>query len=107
MAIPKLNELLLPFLKAIGDGKVHHREEVITALADKFQLTAAERAAVSPGGIVRFPNLIDWCRSHYISAGFIENTGESAFRITRLGADELALNPAVITVKYLRSHSKG
>ncbi len=43
MTIPNVDDLLLPFLKEIGDGDEHRIRDLIEKLADLFNLNYEER----------------------------------------------------------------
>ena len=48
MAVPEFQSLMLPLLKALGDGEEHSLHEVIESLADQFELTDEERRELLP-----------------------------------------------------------
>ena len=107
MAMPSINDLLLPFLRIMDDEKIHYRIDMINQLADQFNLSEEERLQRDTNNNLVFGNLIDWCRSYFISAQFIQNTENKGFRITRLGSEQLRDSPAQINVQYLRQFFKG
>ena len=43
MALPDFQQLMLPLLRYLADGKEHPNREVLDALADEFKLTEEER----------------------------------------------------------------
>lgn len=50
MAIPTVENLLLPLLRGLGDGQVHHIREFRERLSDEFGLTEDEREELLPSG---------------------------------------------------------
>lgn len=50
MAMPNYEQAMLPFLKAIVDGNEYAIRDVVTKVADHFQLTTDERAERTPSG---------------------------------------------------------
>lgn len=57
MPIPDFQNLMLPMLQIAADGAEHRLGDVIEALAQRFELSEAERAELLPsGGQARFEN---------------------------------------------------
>ena len=48
MAIPKYDEMMLPVLRILGDGKEHSQRELAEQIAGHFKLTPQERAERLP-----------------------------------------------------------
>ncbi len=48
MSIPKYDEIMLPLLKILSDGKTHTKRELTEKIADHFQLTQEERGQMLP-----------------------------------------------------------
>lgn len=64
MAIPDYQSLMLPLLDAVADGGEYKMREIISGLANQFQLTEAERSALLPSGGDVFSNRAHWARSY-------------------------------------------
>lgn len=101
MSLPAENDLIVPFLERIADGNVHTKQAVADALAEHFNVRAADRGRQQG----QFDILIDWCHADCTRGGFTENFGDG-FRITARGSDELRSNRDQITVAYVRSFGK-
>ena len=50
MALPDFQQLMLPLLQYLADGKEHPNREVLDTLADQFNLTEEERKELLPSG---------------------------------------------------------
>ena len=102
MAIPDYQTLMLPVLKAAGDGQEHRISDVVSQLAHDFGLTEEEQRQILPSGKqTTFANRVGWAKSYLVQAGLIEATKRAHSRITDRGRRCLAENPARIDVEYL------
>jgi restriction system protein len=102
MAIPDFQSLMLPLLRALGDGKDHRARDVISKLASEFELTDAELGEMLPSGRAPvFANRVHWARMFLKAAGLVENPARGVFRITARGKTELGHPPARIDIRYL------
>lgn len=105
MAVPDFQTLMLPFLRAVGDGRERRTGEMIERLADEFHLTQDEREELLPSGTQRrFNNRVNWVAAHFRKAGLIESLGPGRFRITPRGASILISKPAKIDVRFLSQY---
>jgi restriction system protein len=65
MAIPDFQSVMLPLVKALGDGQERTMREVTDLLAESFQLTDKEREELLPSGQQSlFSNRVAWAKSH-------------------------------------------
>ncbi len=102
MTVPDYQSVMLPLLKALGDGEEHSLHEVIETLADQFELTDEERRELLPSGRqAKFDNRVAWARTYMKKAGLLESTGRGKFRINDRGLAVLRENPPDINVKFL------
>jgi len=107
MAVPDFQSVMLPLLKVLGDGEEHSLHEVISTLADQFDLTDEERRELLPSGRqAKLDNRVGWARTYLKKAGLLESTGRGKFRINDRGLDVLRENPLEINVKYLEQFSE-
>lgn len=103
MPIPTYEEIMLPLLKQIQDGKEHHFAEVVEALAVNFNLTDEEKEKLIPSGQQTvLANRVGWARTHLKMAGLVEYVMTRVFKITPRGLDVLSRNPAHIDNNTLR-----
>jgi restriction system protein len=102
MAVPDFQSVMLPLLKVLGDGEEHSLHEVISTLADQFDLTDEERRELLPSGRqAKLANRIGWARTYMKKAGLLESTGRGKFRINDRGLSVLRDDPPEINVKFL------
>lgn len=107
MAIPGFQDLMLPLLKLIGDGKEHTSRNVIENLAGDFKLTEEEkRVLLSSGKQPVFDNRVGWARTYMKKAGLIESPQRGVFKISQEGIGILKTNPTEINIKFLGQFPK-
>jgi restriction system protein len=102
MAIPPFQDIMLPFLKFLADGKEHSKQEAIFALAEEFGLTPNELSALLPSGRQEiFTNRVSWTRTYLSKANLVQPTRRGHFQITPQGLEVLRQKPTRVDVKYL------
>lgn len=98
MAIPKYDEITLPLLKILSDGKEYSRNELPALIGDYFKLTDEERAAKLPSGQTTYlKNRTGWAGFHLRKAGLVEYSQAATMRITDAGQKFLTTKPPKIT----------
>jgi restriction system protein len=104
MAIPDYQSIMLPLLRLAGDGREHHKPDVVEMLAVEFKLTDGEKAEGLPSGTqLKFDNRVGWAKTYLTKAGLLESTGRGRFKITARGQDILKAPPKQIDNRYLSS----
>ena len=102
MAIPDYQSIMLPLLYFAADGHEHSLREAIEGLAEKLDLTEAEKKELLPSGQQStFDNRVAWSRTYLNKAQLLESTRRGYFRITQRGREVLSKNPEKINVKFL------
>ncbi|MGN6086644.1 restriction endonuclease [Trinickia sp.] len=97
MPIPDYQTLMLPVLRAVGDGQEHRFRSVVDTLADECELTDEERNTLLPSGTAPvFDNRVGWARTYLKQAGVVESRKRGYFNITERGNALLAQHPARI-----------
>jgi restriction system protein len=100
--IPKYEEIMLPFLKYLADGKEHGLSETHDALAEQFKLTDDELRELLPSGRQPvFRNRVGWARTYMKKAGLLISPKRAHFKISDKGIELLKENPTEITSKFL------
>jgi restriction system protein len=95
--IPKYDEIMLPLLKALSDGKEHPKSELVEKMADHFGLTPAERMQLLPSTQASYiKNRTGWAGFHLRKAGLAFGPREAVMQITEEGRKFLATNPTKI-----------
>ena len=103
MSIPKYDELLLPLLTFIGDGKDYSKEQVHKAMRKQFGLTESDVNMMLPSGTQSvFSNRIAWAKAYLKQAGLVESPKRGRTRITERGQKVLSENPPAIDREYLK-----
>ena len=63
MSIPDFQSIMRPWLELAADDKEHALQDVITQLADYFELSVDERSEMLPSGFqAKFTNRVAWAR---------------------------------------------
>ena len=102
MAIPDFQTLMLPFLKAVEDGKEHPFKDVVEKLSIEFKLTQDELAEMLPSRRApTFYNRVAWAKFYLKKAGLIAQIKRSYLSLTQLGKTALNSKPTQINIKYL------
>jgi len=106
MAIPTFQEVMLPILKLVADGKTHSIKECIEYIEQMFQLTEEEKQERIPSGRQRtIYNRVTWAITHTKKAGLLESREKRGlFGITEVGQKLLSKNPPKIDMKLLRGY---
>ncbi len=100
--IPDYQTLMLPLLKYVSDGQIHHIQEAISILAKQLNLTEEDLNEWLPSkSQKKFYNRVYWAKAHLKMAGVLENKGKGQFKIANRGIEILKDNPEFINVKYL------
>lgn len=102
MSIPDFQTIMLPLLQFSADGHEHSLSEAVTALANQFKLSDADKAELLPSGSQsRFNNRVGWSQTYLNKAGLLVKTGRAKFQITKRGLGVLDHPPTKIDIQYL------
>ncbi|MDE0634114.1 MAG: restriction endonuclease [Caldilineaceae bacterium] len=101
MPIPTMFDLTLPVLELLGDGEIYHNSVLADQLAQRFNLTEAERNERTSSGQRRFANRISWARMELKNAVLLEYTRPGTSRITDRGRQVLVDKPHRIDRPFL------
>jgi restriction system protein len=102
MSIPTYEDCMLPFLKAIADGKQRSLRDVIESIADALALSAEQRVETLTSGQRVIANRVGWARTYLKKAGLLESPKRGVMQITERGREVLAENPTQINTAYLK-----
>ena len=103
MAIPKYDELMLPFLQVLSDGKTYRINEIVDKLASQFNLTQEELEELIPSGARKFAGRVGWARTYLKGAGLIESPQRAFFVINERGRKALEDKPKKM-LEYLKQY---
>ena len=100
--IPKYNEIMLPFLKEIGNGKEYSTRELVEKLAMKFNLTEEEKKRkLASGSRLIFVDRVNWAKTYLKKAGLLLSPRRGTVLITDTGKNVLQENLVKIDANYL------
>jgi restriction system protein len=90
VAIPDMQDFMLPILKIAGDGYVHSNLELYETLAQEFGLTEADRMErIDSDRDWKFNNRVRFACTHLRKAHLLSSTDWGKFRITVRGMNVL------------------
>lgn len=102
MPIPDFQTLMRPLLAAHQDGAEHLNRDLVTELADQFDLTEDERREMLPSGGARlFDNRVGWAKTHVSQAGLLESPRRAVSVITERGRAVLREYPDRVDLRVL------
>jgi restriction system protein len=106
MAIPGFQDLMLPILELLADGRARRVVPEITGtLESRFHLTADEIDQRIPSGLARtFANRTHWAVTYLAQAGLVVRPARGTAEITALGRAALDEKPLRVDVAYLRRY---
>lgn len=105
MPVPSFQEMFLPFLSFVADGKEHTKHDVAEHLIQAFKLTQDEQSELlASGKQTKFMNRIAWTRTYFGKALLVESTARGKFKVTQRGLELLGSKPAVLNVKSLKQY---
>lgn len=91
--IPDYQTLMLPFLKAVADGREYKVNDVVETLAQQFNLSEEERKELLPSGTAfLFSNRVGWARTYLKKAGLLDSQKRGNVNITDRGKKTLTEN---------------
>lgn len=100
--IPSYEDLMLPLLKFLADGKVHSVAEAEEHLANVFGLTDEEQMEKVPSGSTTlFKNRVAWARTYLVKAGLIRSPNRGYVVITPRGWEVYWMNLPRIDWRFL------
>ena len=90
MAIPDVQTLMLPLLKATGGGREYCFRDILAVLAKEFYLTDEEQQQYLMGRRrPTFNNRVAWATTYLRKAGLIDRPRSGYFQITEKGKEVL------------------
>lgn len=103
--IPSYEEMLLPLLRCLEDGRDHSLDEVRDYLANHFAVTPEERRELAPSGRQKLlDSRVSWAQTYLNKALLIERPRHAVYRITERGREVLRQNPTSINVEFLKQY---
>jgi hypothetical protein len=101
MAVPKFDSLMLPLLQACSDGQQHRLDDLAESIADRLNLSEADRSERIASGQARFRNRIYWAKLYLSQAKAVETLRPGLISITERGRSLIVQNMDRISVDSL------
>jgi restriction system protein len=102
--IPDFQTIMLPMLEILSDGKEYSLREMIKEVADKFNLSEAERNELLPSeNQLIIDNRVGWARTYLNKAKLIKPTKRAHVVISEAGLKLLKSKPTRVDIKYLKT----
>lgn len=89
--IPKFDELMIPFLRVIKDGKAHQSKQVYQTLKVELKMTEFDSVTVESTGKPLFDNRAAWAKSYLKKAGLVEFPARGEVQLTEDGMHFIGL----------------
>jgi len=102
MAVPGFQELTLPILRELGDGRERTTRETRERVAAALSLSPEDLNEILPSGRqTRFANRAAWAHTYLRQAGLLDSPRRGVYRITQRGRDVLKSPPSIIDIPFL------
>ena len=96
---------MLPLLTFTSDGEKHHIQEIISNLADSFDLDEPDRSTLLPSGKEPvFNNRVRWAGFHLNKAQLLSKPQRGYLETTARGFSVLKEGPPKIDLKFLKQY---
>lgn len=103
MAIPDYEQIKVPILKQLSDGKPWRLRELFEVMGEYFKLTPEERSELLPSGTQqRWHNRVNWACYDLFKANILERPKKGVYQISELGRTIAASNPENLDRTFLR-----
>ena len=101
--IPNYQEVMLPLLKEIGDGREYFIRDIAEKLTIKFNLTEEEKKEKLPSGSQGiFLSRVGWAKTYLKKAGLLISPKKGTVLITDIGKKVLQENLTKLDNNYLK-----
>lgn len=101
MAVPDYETLMLPVLRALGDGRTLSAKQLREAVAQDLGLSSDDRAETIPSGAPVLNNRVHWAVTYMVQAGLLVRPKRGAVSLTDRGRDVLRREPERIDNELL------
>lgn len=102
--IPKYDEMILPILRIIADGKEYNNSKIEDELSKVFNLTDQDRNTKHKSGVRVVYDRISWAKSYMKQAKLIEVPERGIFNISARGLQVLEDDIDLIDREYLMKY---
>lgn len=96
-AVPSVEDLLLPILRGIGDGREYAMDELVAIVAKSMNLSEDDLGRLAPSGrTTQVRYRIQWAKSRLKKAKLAHYPSRGLIAITEKGSETLKSNPSRI-----------
>jgi restriction system protein len=107
MAIPDYETMMLPILRFLSDGQEHKTGDVVSHIADNYDLSSEDIRALIPSGRAKLlSNRVGWSCTYLRKAGLISSPQRGVNTITQDGKGALSQNPEKVDATFLSQYEK-
>ena len=105
MSVPEFQEYHLPLLQAFADGEVHRSREMVTPMAEQFNLSEEDISELLASGTqTKLENRVQWAIYHLFRAGLLHRPTRGSYSISKEGRAVLVNPPPRIDRQYLSKY---
>lgn len=105
MPIPTYEELMLPLLSLLADGKQHQFANLVPTLETRFDLSESERTELLPSGRVsKFRSRLHWAATYMAASGLVDRPQRGWLQVTPRGIAVLNEKPTKIDNSFLNRY---
>lgn len=104
MTLPDYQSVTLPLLQLAASMPEVRLADALAALSDQFQLTDADRAAVTTSGKTKMHSRVHWAGTYLAQARLVSRPKRGSIAITQRGSDLLATKPKRIDYALLKQY---
>lgn len=107
MAVPDYETMMLPIQRFLKDGQIRKTSEIVSQVADEFELTPQDMKELIPSGRAKLiNNRVGWACTYLRKAGLIESPQRAYNQISESGIEALEQNPPRIDNKFLQQFER-
>src|SRR5688572_4209653 len=105
MSVPGFQDLTLPVLNELSDGREHSTHDVRERVAGRLNLTQSDLDETLPSGKqTRYANRVAWAHVYLKQAGLLDSPRRGVYCITERGRAVLANPPMRIDIAFLMQY---
>lgn len=87
--LPKYQNLVIPMLMVLGDGRVLHIKEISSLLSKKLAIPTSLLEIIHSGTRTEFDYRLAWARTKAKNSGWIQSDKREHWSITLLGKTQV------------------
>ena len=105
MSVPEFQEYHFPLLQAFADGEVHRSREMVTPMAEQFNLSEEDISELLPSGTqTKLENRVQWAIYFLFRAALLHRPARGSYSISEEGRAVLVNPPPRIDRQFLMKY---